>query len=370
VKKVSKIIICILLIAVVATALACSTGEKTAGVGIDWAQLAGILSTTIAFTVPFMLIALGGMFSERSGVINLALEGIAIVGGLVGAITLERLFGSAAVFGAWAAKMPELAMIISLLLSGAAGSLFALLLGFAAIHLKADQTIGGTALNLLAVPVATLIIWAITAGASGSNFSYKSTPWRIISLERMGITTNSEVVRKLMQGFFITTPLAILILIIATVVLYKTRFGLRIRACGEHPHAADSVGINVYKMRYAGVLISGFLAGMGGFAYTQPQGATFANFGGIGFLALGIMIFGNWKPISIAGAAFLFALCRVVANSTNQIPFLAGLFKGANASEYLYRMLPFIITMLVLVIASRKSRAPKAEGIPYDKSTR
>ena len=152
--------------------------------------------------------------------------------------------------------------------------------------------------------------------------------------------------------------------------MYKTKFGLRLRACGEHPQAADSVGINVYRMRYAGVLISGFLGGIGGIAYTIAVGSGFnSSVGGYGFLALAVMIFGNWKPVQILGSAVFFALFKVIAAYNSSIPFLPK-FEGMKDQSSLYQMLPYIVTMIVLIFTSKHSQAPKAEGIPYDKGSR
>ena len=158
-------------------------------------------------------------------------------------------------------------------------------------------------------------------------------------------------------------------LILSYIVLYKTRLGLRLRACGEHPQAADSVGINVYKMRYIGVLISGVLGGIGGMAYIIPSVSSW-NFevgvSGAGFLALAVMIFGQWKPFRIFFAAVFFALFKSLANIASSIPFLAEL----GWTQNMYNMIPFIASMIILAFTSKKSRAPKAEGIPYDKGSR
>ena len=156
--------------------------------------------------------------------------------------------------------------------------------------------------------------------------------------------------------------------------MYKTRFGLRLRACGEHPQAADSVGINVYKMRYAGVLISGFLGGIGGLAYTLAAGSGFnSDVGGYGFLALAVMIFGNWKPLNIAGAALLFGLFKCIAAAYTSLDINGDgvyLLAQIGISAHFYQMLPYLITIIVLAFTSKSSRAPKAEGIPYDKGSR
>ena len=195
--------------------------------------------------------------------------------------------------------------------------------------------------------------------------------WIRITKESLGIQMESKFLNALLfKYFYLTTPIAVVLFIIATVVMYKTRFGLRLRACGEHPQAADSVGINVHRMRYAGVLISGFLGGVGGIAYTIAVGSGFnSSVGGYGFLALAVMIFGNWKPVQILGSAVFFALFKVVAAYNSSIPFLPKL-EGLKDKSSLYQMLPYIVTMVVLIFTSKKSQAPKAEGIPYDKGTR
>ena len=167
----------------------------------------------------------------------------------------------------------------------------------------------------------------------------------------------------------------IVLLGISYVVLYMTRFGLRLRACGEHPQAADSVGINVYKMRYAGTTISGALAGMGGFVYalTTANCASNGDVAGFGFLALAVMIFGNWKPVNIAVSSLLFGLFKCIAASYASIDINGDgvyMLAESGSSAHLYRMLPYIVTLLVLAFTSKSSRAPKAEGIPYDKGQR
>ena len=171
------------------------------------------------------------------------------------------------------------------------------------------------------------------------------------------------------------TYLCILLFIVLAIILYKTRFGLRLRACGENPQAADSLGINVYKMRYAGTTISGALAGMGGFVYSLTTANCTANgdVAGFGFLALAVMIFGNWKPLNIAGASLLFGLFKCVAASYSSIDINGDgvyLLADIGISAHFYRMLPYLITLIVLAFTSKNSRAPKAEGIPYDKSSR
>ena len=325
--------------------------------------LADILAATVLFAVPLLLVALGGMFSERSGIINIALEGIMIVGALFG--TLYLRFADASGLGA---TNPQGAVAIAILVSAGTGLVYSLLLAFASVNLKADQTIGGTALNMLAPAFAITLTWAIQ-GQGQTNILIPT--WTRITQDTLGIAVKDTFFQNfLFKSFFLTTPVAIVLFVIAVILLYKTRFGLRLRACGEHPQAADSVGINVYRMRYAGVMISGMLGGIGGLAYTLAAGSAFqSTVAGYGFLALAVMIFGNWKPLNILGASLFFALFKIIGSYSGSIPFLPK-FENIKASEYIYLMLPYIVTMILLILTSKRSRAPKAEGIPYDKGQR
>ncbi|HWR19786.1 MAG TPA: ABC transporter permease [Clostridia bacterium] len=325
--------------------------------------LADILSATIAFAIPLLLVALGGMFSERSGVINIALEGIMVVGALFSCLILRALDAAG-----WGITNPILGVFLAMLVAAFSGAIFSLLLAFASINLKADQTIGGTALNMLAPALAITVSWAVQ-GQGQTTILIPS--WVRITQANFGLAVQDTFWQNFVfKSLYLTTPIAFFLLILAIIVLYKTQFGLRLRSCGEHPQAADSVGINVYKMRYAGVFISGFLGGIGGFAYTMAAGAGFqSTVAGYGFLALAVMIFGNWKPLNIFAASLFFALFKIIGSYSASIPFLPN-FSNVNSSEYIYLMLPYLVTMVVLVLTSKKSRAPKAEGIPYDKGQR
>jgi simple sugar transport system permease protein len=302
-----------------------------------------LLKYTLMYAIVLMLVALGGMFSEHSGIINIALEGIMVIGGLVGVLMIRML---PATIPAW------LMVTLSILGSAVAGAVYAALLAFASVNLKADQTIGGTALNLLATAVALVVAKRFNGSQSG-KIEYDNSAF---TFNIGGLTVN------------VFLFLGIILLIISFVVLYKTRFGLRLMACGEHPQAADSVGINVYKMRWYGVLISGMLGGIGGFAYIVPAVSSW-NFevgvAGMGFLALAVMIFGQWKPMHIAGAALFFAVFKAMANIADS-SFLAFL----QWPKEVYNMMPFIASMIILAFTSKKSKAPKAEGVPYDKGSR
>ena len=326
-------------------------------------MLGDILGSTIIFAIPLMLVALGGMFSERSGVINIALEGIMIIGALIGCLVL-RTFN----LSGFGPAHPIIAMLITIGISALAVAVFSLLLAFAAINLKADQTIGGTALNMLAPAFAVVLSWAI----QGQGNTVINIPtWIRMTESTFGLAEGTGFWHNLIfKSLYLTTPIALVILLISIIILYKTKFGLRLRACGEHPQAAASVGINVYKMRYAGVIISGILGGIGGMAYTIAAGAGFqSSVAGYGFLALAVMIFGNWKPVSIFFASMFFAFFKILGNYSGSLSFLPQ-FENIKDSNYIYLMIPYIVTLIVLVLTSKKSAAPKAEGIPYDKGQR
>ena len=311
-----------------------------------------LLQYTLIFASVLMLVALGGCFAERSGVVNIGLEGIMVIGALGGALVLKFLPATAG----------PLVMVLAAVLAAALfGLLFSLFLAVAAISFKADQTITGTAMNMLATAGATVAVKAMNTAASGGH--------DVSSEIAYTITKDLLVVRLGDFEFNWFMLVAVLCLVASFVALYKSRFGLRLRACGEHPQAADSVGINVYKVRYSGVLISGLLGGLGGIVYITAGVSSwkFENgVAGFGFLALAVMIFGSWHPLKIALAALLFGFCRALGNVYSSFDFLAAL----NMPSVVYNMLPYIISLVVLAFTSKKSMGPKAAGIPYDKGTR
>ena len=313
--------------------------------------MALLIQYTLIFASVLMLVALGGCFSEHSGIINIGLEGIMVMGALGGALMMRYLPA-----GTSAPVMILMVCLAAVL----AGALYSLLLAVAAVNFNADQTIIGTAMNMLGTAAATVIVKALNTAADPNNVS--STIQYVEQKKAFYFNVgNFEL------SWFMIIALALLI--ISHVILYKTRFGLRLCACGEHPQAADSVGINVYKMRYAGVIISGILGGLGGIVYIT-SGVSEWKFengvAGFGFLALAVMIFGQWKPVNIGLAALLFGLMRALSNVYVAFDFLAGL----PIPGTVYNMLPYIISLVVLIFTSKKSRAPKAEGIPYDKGSR
>ena len=310
-----------------------------------------LLQYMLIFASVLMLVALGGCFSEHSGVINIGLEGIMVMGALGGALMMKFLPAGTSAF-----LMILLVVLAAILL----GMIYSLLLAVAAINFKADQTLVGTAMNLLGTAAATVFVKAMNTAESVDNVS--STIQYIDAKKAFLVNLGGFEFNWFML-------LALIALVISYVTLYKTRFGLRLMACGEHPQAADSVGINVYKMRYAGVLISGMLGGLGGIVYITCGVSEwkFENgVAGFGFLALAVMIFGQWKPTRIALAALLFGFFRALGNVYTGFDLL----KAMNLPAAVYNMLPYIISLVVLAFTSKKSRAPKAEGIPYDKGQR
>ena len=310
-----------------------------------------LLQYMLIFASVLMLVALGGCFSEHSGVINIGLEGIMVMGALGGALMMKFLPAGA----------PSIVIILLVVLASILlGMIYSLLLAVAAINFKADQTLVGTAMNLLGTAAATVFVKAMNTAEDVDNVSsiiQYIGPKKAFLVNIGGFEFNWFML------------LALIALVISYVTLYKTRFGLRLMACGEHPQAADSVGINVYKMRYAGVLISGMLGGLGGIVYITAGVSEwkFENgVAGFGCLALAVMIFGQWKPTRIALAALLFGFFRALGNVYTGFDLL----KAMNLPAAVYNMLPYIISLVVLAFTSKKSRAPKAEGIPYDKGQR
>ena len=311
-----------------------------------------LVQQTMFFSIPLLIVALGGMFSERSGVINIALEGIMIMGGFTGILFINN-------FQKILPGQPIL--LLAVLVSCGTGILVSLLHGYASINMKANQIISGTAINMLAPAVATYIARMIR--------TVKHIPFNNqFRIAKAPVFGDIPFIGPLLfQNTYLTTYIGFIILLASIVVLYKTKFGLRLRSCGEHPQAADSAGINVYRMRYAGVMISGALAGLGGLVFVIPTSTEFnAEVSGYGFLALAVLIFGQWKPVRILAAAFFFGLMKTIASSYSGIEFM----RAIPIPSYVYKMIPYIATLIVLAFSSSKSQAPKAEGIPYDKGSR
>lgn len=311
-----------------------------------------LVQQTMFFSIPLLIVALGGMFSERSGVINIALEGIMILGAFAGILFIH--FFQSALPG-------QPVLLLAIIVSAVAGVLVSLLHAYASVNMKADQVISGTAINMLA---SALVIYVARMIRGVQQIPFINQ----FRIEKAPVLGSIPVIGPLFfQNTYLTTYLGFIILALSALTLYKTRFGLRLRSCGEHPQAADSAGINVYHIRYAGVMISGALAGAGGLVLIVPTSTEFnAEVAGYGFLALAVLIFGQWKPLPILLAAFFFGLMKALASAYSGISFMRNL----PVPSYVYKMIPYIATLIVLAFSSKKSMAPKAEGIPYDKGSR
>lgn len=315
-----------------------------------------ILQKTMIYATPLLIVALAGCFSERSGIINLALEGEMIFGAFIGALCVNAW----QVAGTFVDNQ-QLMFVLALLISGVAAALFSLLLSYAAIKLKVDQTIAGTALNMLA-PAIFLTVCLVFFNQE--KLVMNPMPNYVI-LHKGDMNPLYEI---FCNKAYISTYIIFGLFVVLSIWLYKSKTGTHLRACGEHPQAADSVGINVYKMRFLGTTISGFLAGIGGYAYiaTVSAGTAESSVGGMGFLALAIMIFGNWNPVGIFFGSLLFGFLKCIGPLAGQISFLNSL----GLDIYFYNIIPFVIVIIVLIISRNKSGCPKAEGIPYDKGQR
>lgn len=299
-----------------------------------------LVAITFTYSTPLVFGALGGVISERSGVTNIGIEGIMTVGAFAG------------VAGSYLSGNPW----IGLLVAGGAGALIALLHAIASITFAADQTVSGVALNLLAPGIALFSCRSMFDGAAMSPIV--PTLPKVFGDAGLSDTMFSSL------NIDVTVPLALLATVVLWFVLYKTKWGLRIRSVGEHPAAADTLGISVYRTRYACVLISGMLAGFGGASVTLAIISQFTQtaIAGQGFIALAAVIFGKWKPVGTYGACMLFGL-------TQALVIMLGGGSFPIPSQIL-AMLPYVITILTLVLFVGSSVAPKADGVPYIKGNR
>lgn len=323
----------------------------------------------IMYAVGFILGSYGGLFSESVGIINIALEGAMALGAFSG-LAIIQVIGTAAAgtFLVSSSGGVILLYIIGVLSAVIIGGLFSFLLSFVAIKFKADQTVVGTALNTLVIAAATLVNIALTNKDTTEVITNTYSDY-------LRINTGSAFLDTMLSGLNISIYLGIVLIIVLRLVMNKTKFGLRLRACGENPAAADSVGINVNKMRYIGTVIGTAAASFAGFVIFSciPVGTWKINALGYGFLVLAIEIFGNWKATNIIFCSFFFAFFFAFAPvftsllGVNPQRGLKNTLFGVNA---FYSMLPYLLALISLIIFSKKSHAPKAEGIPYDKSIR
>lgn len=313
-----------------------------------------IVQQMMLFSIPLLIVALAGMYSERSGVVNIALEGIMIVGAFCGTLFIQMMQSSGTLKGT-----PLL--IVALLIAGISGMIFSIFHAYSSINMFADQTISGTALNLFA-PAFAIFAARSVVGIQQVNFSNE------FIIRKVPVLGDLPVIGSMFfQNTYLSTFIGLAIFLISQFVIYKTRYGLRLRSAGEFPQATDSAGISVAKIRYSGVLISGFLSGIGGLIYILPISTNFnADVAGYGFLALAVLIFGQWKPVRILGAAFFFGLLKTISAAYTGIPFLNAL----SIPNVVYQVIPYIVTLVILVLTAKNSHAPAAAGEPFDKGKR
>ena len=314
-----------------------------------WSIIEQVFPYAISYTIPILITALGALYCERSGIVNIGLDGLMIIGSFAGALSVSKLQANGVPGALW----------IGLLVAVIVGVLFSLLHAFASINLNADQVISGTAINMMAGALTIYLARNITGSGNirvANGFIPRDIP----------ILSEIPVIGPLFfTKTYATTWLVLLILLISAFLLYKTSFGLRLRACGEHPQAAQAAGVSVFKMRYIGVMISGGMSALGGAIILLTYSGEFnGNVAGLGFLALAALIFGQWKPLGILGATFFFGFASTIANVSQVIPSLA------QIPGVILKIFPYIVTLIALVIFSKSSQAPKAAGEPFDAGKR
>ncbi len=314
-----------------------------------WTILTQIFPYAVAFTIPLLITSLGGLFSERSGVVNIGLEGLMVMGSFLAAFSISTLYphyGDAAVW-------------IGLVIAALGSAVFSLLHAFASINLNANQVISGTAINMIAGAIT--VYFARTITGSGNIHIIAGLPrWNVPLLHRIPVLG-----KLLFTQTYGTTWLVLGILLLSWYIIYKTPFGLRLRACGEHPHAADAAGVNVYLIRYIGVSVSGAFAGLGGAVILVTYSGEFnGTVAGLGFLALASLIFGQWKPLGILGATFFFGFASTLANVSQVIPELS------RIPGIILKAFPYVVTLGALILFSKSSQAPRAAGQPFSHGKR
>ncbi len=304
-----------------------------------------LIYATLIYTPPLLFAAMGSCFSESSGVVNIGIEGMMVIGAFTGATVGHYI------------EAPWLAFFCA----GLSGLLFGFLHGFATVKLGADQTITGTAINFLAPGFAIMIAKTLF----NSSDSIPLTPEQKIPLmfaDSFGRETAWDSFLTNIFSTYATTYIVFIVLIIVWFVFYKTRFGLRLRACGEHPETCDTLGINVIRMRITAVCLSGFLAALGGACVTMATANQFrpVSIVGQGFIAIAAVIFGKFRPHGALVACLIFGFCsglKVVVGSL-----------GLDISSHLISMIPYIVTIVVLILFVGKAHVPSASGKPFIKA--
>lgn len=310
-----------------------------------------IIPSAILYASPLIITAIGGVFTERSGVVNIGLEGIMVIGAFI-SIVFNLSFADQ--LGTWT---PWVGLLVAMVV----GLLFSLILAVAAVSLRADQTVSGVALNMLALAVAVFSTKLIYEKGQTDSISQRFSRFDIPVLSDIPVLG-----KMFFTDVYGTSILAIVVAILAWFVLFKTPFGLRIRSVGEHPMAADTMGVKVTRIRYYAVMISGALGGIGGAIYAQAITGNFAanTISGQGFIAIAAMIFGKWHPLGALGAALFFGLAQSLSIVGTSIPYVR------DVPEVVLFILPYVLTILALAGFVGKATAPKASGKSYIKGKR
>ncbi len=305
----------------------------------------------LGIATPFIICALGGLYSERSGIVNIALEGIMLVGAFAGSVFTVLL---SATFG-------DLTPWLALLAGALAGALYALIHAYASINLRANQTISGTALNMLSTGLTLYLCQLLFQAQRSPTFEKSFTKVTVPVLSEIPV-----IGELFFTNTYPTFYLAVVFVVVTYFVIFKTRFGLHLRSCGEFPQASASMGIHVAKMRYIGVLLSGVLGGIAGCitVLTSNIQFTVTTINGAGFIALACLIFGKWNPIGCLAAGIFFGFSKILATYSGSINFLSGL-----PTEF-FQAIPYVLTIVALIIFSKKSVGPKAAGEIYDSGKR
>lgn len=296
----------------------------------------GTISTIMMLAAPILIIATGGMICERSGVTNVGLDGLMSIGACTAAIVHQLME---------AAGVGRISLTVALLAAALVSMLISVLHAIASVDLKSDQTISGTGINLLATGITVFVCQRIYGTDRSTEF-------------KMGMVKDG-------LGFYPTLYIAIVVVVLAWFILYKTPFGMHLRACGEHPAAADSVGINVRRIRYIGVLSSGFLGGLAGGCAVLTQTIQYTNtfVNGRGFIALAAVAFGRWTPLGVTGASLLFGASLALSTISAMTPALKAI------PSQVFNIVPYLVTLIALIAFSGRDYAPKAVGIPYEKGS-
>ena len=306
-------------------------------------MLSLLVSSMLIYAAPLIFTSIGGAFSEHAGVVNVGLEGIMVMGafsGVVFNLTFESTFGS-------------LTPWLALLVGGVVGVVFSLIHALATINFRADHVVSGTVLNLMAPALAIFLVKAFYGKGQTDNIQVSFGKFNFPILSDIPVLGDIFFKHTSIMGY-----IAVAFAFLAWFIMFKTKFGLRLRSVGEHPQAADTLGINVYLMRYYGVMISGFLGGVGGAIYAQ----SISTIIGPGFIALAAMIFGKWNPIGAMLSSLFFGLSQSLAVIGSQLPFLS------HVPAVYLQIAPYVLTIIVLAVFFGQAVAPKADGINYIKS--